>query len=106
MPSARNPISRKRLTELLDGMKRKRIVVVGDAMLDVYLGGDVERISPEVRDRVFEAFYTTKDVGLGTGLGLATARRIVVDRHDGSLTFDSEPGRTTFHVVLPIPPGA
>ena len=58
MPSPRSPITRKRLTELLGGMKRKRVVVVGDAMLDVYLGGDVERISPEapvpvvkVRDR-------------------------------------------------------
>jgi signal transduction histidine kinase len=36
------------------------------------------------------------------GLGLATARRIVVDRHDGSLTVDSQPGRTTFHVSLPL----
>ena len=58
MPSPRSPITRKRLTQLLTGMRRKRIVVVGDAMLDVYLGGDVERISPEapvpvvkVRDR-------------------------------------------------------
>jgi signal transduction histidine kinase len=59
-------------------------------------------IPPENRDRVFDSFFTTKDVGAGTGLGLATARRIVVDRHDGSLTFDSEPGRTTFHVSLPI----
>ncbi len=51
---------------------------------------------------MFDPFFTTKDVGAGTGLGLATARRIVVDGHDGSLTFDSEPGRTTFHVSLPI----
>ena len=58
-------------------------------------------IPPEIRDRVFDSFFTTKDVGQGTGLGLATARRIVVDRHDGTLTFDSSPGRTTFHVWLP-----
>ena len=58
MPSTRSPITRRRLTQLLTGMRKKRIVVVGDAMLDVYLGGDVERISPEapvpvvrVRDR-------------------------------------------------------
>lgn len=51
-------LSRPRLTELLHAMRGKRIVVVGDAMLDVYLQGDVERISPEapvpvvrVRDR-------------------------------------------------------
>ena len=41
------PVSRERLVELLDGVKGKRIAVVGDAMLDVYLTGDVERISPE-----------------------------------------------------------
>lgn len=58
MPSRQSRITRKRLTQLLNGMRGKRIVVVGDAMLDVYLGGDVERISPEapvpvvkVRDR-------------------------------------------------------
>jgi signal transduction histidine kinase len=73
---------------------------------EVNISDDGPGIPAEARDRVFEAFYTTKDVGLGTGLGLATARRIIVDRHDGSLTFDSEPGRTTFHVILPIPPGA
>ena len=60
-------------------------------------------IPPDIRDRIFDSFFTTKDVGHGTGLGLATARRIVVDRHGGSLTVDSEPGRTTFHVWLPYP---
>jgi len=55
-----------------------------------------------VRDRIFDPFFTTKDVGHGTGLGLATARRIVVDRHDGSLTVASEPGRTAFRVRLPF----
>jgi signal transduction histidine kinase len=70
------------------------------AIVDV--GDDGPGIAPEHRDRVFDSFFTTKDVGAGTGLGLATARRIVVDRHDGSLTFESEPGHTTFHVSLPI----
>jgi signal transduction histidine kinase len=70
------------------------------ALVDI--SDDGPGIPPEARDRVFDSFYTTKDVGRGSGLGLATARRIVVDRHDGSLTFDSEPGRTTFHVSLPI----
>ena len=72
----------------------------------IAVSDDGPGIPPEARERVFESFFTTKDVGQGTGLGLATARRIVVDRHDGSLTFESEPGRTTFRVSLPIPPGA
>jgi signal transduction histidine kinase len=56
---------------------------------------------PEVVARAFEAFYTTKDVGKGTGLGLDIARRIVVDRHGGELSIDSEPGRTVMRVTLP-----
>lgn len=47
MPPSTVSISRARLTTLLAAMRRKRIVVVGDAMLDVYLQGDVDRISPE-----------------------------------------------------------
>jgi signal transduction histidine kinase len=63
-------------------------------------------MAPDVAARVFETFFTTKDVGKGTGLGLATAYRIVVDGHDGSITVDSEPGRTTFNVWLPYPVAA
>jgi signal transduction histidine kinase len=69
----------------------------------VEIADDGPGIPPEVGERIFDSFFTTKDVGVGTGLGLATARRIVVDRHEGSLTFDSEPGRTVFRVALPIP---
>jgi signal transduction histidine kinase len=59
-------------------------------------------IPPDIAEHVFDSFFTTKEAGTGTGLGLATARRIVADRHDGSLTVDSEPGRTTFRVSLPF----
>src|SRR6201989_813510 len=69
----------------------------GDCAL-VDVSDDGPGIAPENRDRIFDQFFTTKDVGSGTGLGLATAQRIVVDHHDGSITFESEPGRTTFHV--------
>jgi signal transduction histidine kinase len=61
-------------------------------------------IPPEARRRVFEPFFTTKDVGTGTGLGLDTVRRIVVDRHGGSATFDTGDTGTTFHVWLPFKP--
>ena len=70
------------------------------AIVDV--SDDGPGIPPEIRDRIFDQFFTTKEAGHGTGLGLATARRIVVDRHNGSLTVDSEPGHTTFHVSLPF----
>jgi two-component system NtrC family sensor kinase len=55
------------------------------------------------RDRIFDAFFTTKEVGRGTGQGLAISRSIVVDRHGGTLTFDSKIGAgTTFYVRIPI----
>jgi len=60
-------------------------------------------IPQEIQDRVFEPFFTTRDVGEGTGLGLTIAYAIVVDKHQGSLSFRSEPGRgTTFTVLLPV----
>ena len=55
-----------------------------------------------VQERAFEPFFTTKDVGKGTGLGLDISRRIVVDRHRGEITFESEPGATTARVRLPM----
>jgi signal transduction histidine kinase len=58
-------------------------------------------MTPEVVARAFEAFYTTKDVGKGTGLGLDIARRIVVERHHGTISIESEPGRTVITVALP-----
>jgi signal transduction histidine kinase len=70
------------------------------AVVDV--SDDGPGIPPECADRIFESFFTTKEAGKGTGMGLDLARRIVVDRHDGSLTVDSAPGRTTFHVSLPF----
>ena len=65
------------------------------------IADDGPGIPDEVRERIFDPFFTTKDVGDGTGLGLDTARRIVVDRHRGSLRVESEPGRTVFRVRVP-----
>jgi signal transduction histidine kinase len=60
-------------------------------------------IPEEVRERIFEPFFTTKPVGKGTGQGLALARAIVVEKHGGTLTFDTAMGRgTTFHLRIPV----
>jgi signal transduction histidine kinase len=58
-------------------------------------------IPAELCDRVFDPFFTTKPLGYGTGLGLDIARRLA--RHnDGTIDFESHPGRTEFRVRLPI----
>ncbi|HYB31322.1 MAG TPA: ATP-binding protein [Solirubrobacteraceae bacterium] len=61
-------------------------------------------IPVDARSHVFEPFFTTKEVGRGTGLGLDTVRRIVVERHGGSVTFDTGETGTTFHVWFPLHP--
>jgi len=58
-------------------------------------------ISPEHSDHIFEPFFTTKPAGVGTGLGLDIAHRIVVGQFGGEITFASEPGKTEFVVRLP-----
>jgi signal transduction histidine kinase len=60
-------------------------------------------IPPAVRDKIYDPFFTTKEVGRGTGQGLAIVRSVVVDKHGGSLRFDTETGvGTTFFIRLPI----
>ncbi|MGD0835611.1 MAG: ATP-binding protein, partial [Polyangia bacterium] len=60
-------------------------------------------ILPEIRDRVYDPFFTTKEVGRGSGQGLAIARNIVVNQHGGQLSFTSEVGQgTTFIIELPV----
>jgi signal transduction histidine kinase len=59
-------------------------------------------IPPEIQPRIFEAFFTTKAPGVGTGLGLNIAYNIVVKQHRGEIEVASRPGKTTFTVRLPL----
>ena len=69
----------------------------------VALTDDGEGIPEDVVARIFEPFFTTKEPGQGTGLGLDVVQRIVA-QHEGRVDVESEPGRTTFTVCLPIEP--
>jgi signal transduction histidine kinase len=83
------------------GVLTLRTRVDGDAVV-VGVADTGPGMTPEVAARAFDAFFTTKDVGQGAGLGLDVARRIVVDRHGGEIGISSGPGGTTLRVRLPV----
>jgi signal transduction histidine kinase len=59
-------------------------------------------IPPEVREKMFNPFFTTKPAGEGTGLGLSITHDIIVKQHSGSIEVDSQPGEyTEVRIVLP-----
>ncbi len=89
------------------GSKGKGCIKVSTRLLDdsieiriVDSGGGI----PEtVQHRIFDPFFTTKTIGKGTGQGLAIARSVVIDKHQGTLRFETEAGKgTTFIIGLPL----
>ena len=59
-------------------------------------------IPPEVRDKMFNPFFTTKPAGEGTGLGLSISHDVIVKQHGGSIEVDTKPGEfTEFKIILP-----
>ena len=63
-------------------------------------GGGIPR---DIQHRIFDPFFTTKEVGRGTGQGLAIAHRVIIEKHKGSITFDTQEGvGTTFIIQLPL----
>jgi len=109
-PGELNQVWTNLIDNAIDAMDRRGTLTVrtradGDR-LAVEIGDTGPGVPVEVRSRVFEPFFTTKDIGKGTGLGLDIAWRIVVGRHGGEMSLESEPGDTRFLVVLPLrPPG-
>ena len=89
-----------------DGSKDGRITIracVVDDLIDIQVEDNGKGIPVEAQQKIFDSFFTTKPVGVGTGLGLDISYRIIVNKHQGSLRLlSSEPGRTVFQVELPI----
>jgi signal transduction histidine kinase len=105
-PGELNQVWTNLVDNALDAMGDRGVLRVatrrdGDHVV-VEVGDTGPGLSPEVAARAFEAFFTTKDVGQGTGLGLDIARRIVVERHGGDIVIHPEPGNTVFEVRIPI----
>jgi signal transduction histidine kinase len=68
--------------------------------LCITIADDGPGIPPDSQAHIFDPFYTTKPVGVGTGLGLGIVQRIV-EQYGGTVTFASQPGNTEFRVRLP-----
>jgi PAS domain S-box-containing protein len=71
--------------------------------VEIRIGDTGPGIPEEIRPRIFDLFFTTKQVGRGTGQGLAIAHNVIVEKHDGVITFETEVGKgTTFIIRLPL----
>ncbi|HLA96698.1 MAG TPA: PAS domain S-box protein, partial [Pyrinomonadaceae bacterium] len=91
-----------------DGSQGKGKIVISTTRVDndwaeVRIGDTGNGIPAEISARIFDPFFTTKEVGKGSGQGLAISHAVVVEKHGGQLTFESEPGHgTTFIIRLPL----
>jgi two-component system NtrC family sensor kinase len=95
------------IADKVAGTERKGVIRVSTARVaewvEVRVSDTGAGIPKKVQPRIFEPFFTTKEVGKGTGQGLAIARSAIVDKHGGTIVFETEEGRgTTFIVRLPL----
>ena len=78
-------------------------VSVADNHVIITFTDNGEGMSDEVKQRLYENFFTTKPAGQGTGLGMNITRDIIENKHGGQITFDSIEGKgTTFTFTIPI----
>ena len=122
-PPVRSTVSRKRSRRVLLNLisngfyaatKRKALAIsdgyeptlaaatksLGDSV-EIRIRDNGTGIPPEVKEKLFNPFFTTKPAGEGTGLGLSISHDIIVKQHGGSIEVDTQPGEfTEFRIVL------
>ena len=80
-----------------------KTVLNAEGMVEISINDNAEGMTDEVKERLFENFFTTKPVGQGTGLGMGITRDIIENKHKGKLTFESELGKgTCFTITIPV----
>lgn len=78
---------------------------IQDDHLNICIEDNGIGITDEVKQKIFDAFFTTKPAGEGTGLGLSITRNIIEEKHHGKIEFDSEENKfTRFTLIIPIHP--
>lgn len=89
----------------LDAMDREGTLIVKSYTerdkFTVEIIDDGPGVPDDIKDRIWEPFYTTKGIGEGTGLGLDVVKKII-HRHRGDVALESEPGRTMFRFSIPV----
>jgi signal transduction histidine kinase len=104
-PDDLNQVWTNLIHNALQAMEHKGTLGLDVSLQDKYavisITDDGVGIPEEVKPKIFEPFFTTKRAGEGSGLGLDIVKKII-DKHDGKITFTSEPGKTTFSVYLPV----
>jgi two-component system NtrC family sensor kinase len=94
----------KRARETADGFRPVLVVTTREAgeAVEVRVRDNGTGITPEIKDKLFQPFFTTKPTGEGTGLGLSISYDIVTQEHGGTIEVESDPGSfTEFTVRLP-----
>lgn len=81
------------------GMIIVRTKALDENWVEIQVEDNGPGIPKEIQDRVFDAFFTTKEVGKGTGQGLTTAHHAIVTQHGGTLEFRSRPGEGTLFLI-------
>lgn len=104
-PAELNQVWTNIIENAIDAMNCSGTLTVRTRLDDTCVSVEITDTGPgiaaDVRQRIFEPFFTTKAVGHGTGLGLDVSYRVIVNRHHGDIKVRSEPGSTTFQVLLP-----
>jgi len=90
-----------------DGSGKKGIITASTRSnrnsVEIRISDTGQGIPEDIQPRIFDPFFTTKEVGRGTGQGLAISHTVIVEKHGGSISYETELGKgTTFIIQLPI----
>ncbi len=90
-----------------DGSQDKGKIIISTSKVDdwaeIRIADSGAGLPQNIQNRIFDPFFTTKEVGRGTGQGLAISHTVIVEKHGGTISFETAPGKgTTFIVRLPL----